>query len=261
MALNGQLPASLLADLGDGRFLGVLAASQWKKLQQYARATYGWTPTLSAGRAAYRSLADQVYMLQLNYDHTYRSGATISNGGMRLWDGKVWYRKPGCPTTATPGTSNHGWGNAVDVSGLGGYGTTKFNQFAAAAKRFGFTNTEGASIKEYWHWVYDGETVTPLPEPEEEDDMPYTPDQITDMVIRAFIDMANADESNERDGRESLKNILAPLIDSRIDKVLADTDTLKTRVGGNNTYESLTRYAVETNAPVRNLTGVQKVAQ
>ena len=55
------------------------------------------------------------------------------------------------PAAAKPGTSNHGWGLAVDV-----------NSRAAAAwlllhgTKFGFSHDEGARVNEWWHYRYVG---------------------------------------------------------------------------------------------------------
>lgn len=58
-----------------------------------------------------------------------------------------------CEQAAKPGCSNHQQGTAVDIGGLGGYGTASYNWFANNAARYGFYN----KVKgEYWHWSIDG---------------------------------------------------------------------------------------------------------
>lgn len=103
---------------------------------------------------AYRSYQDQVDLLKRNYDNTWRPNCTVANGGLRIWDGKNWYRKPGYPTAAKPGTSNHGDGDTVDFQNMPEYGTGLFNKIADILERNGFNNEEGARIKERWHWTY-----------------------------------------------------------------------------------------------------------
>lgn len=221
---NGQLPTSLLAKIDDSRYLEVLAASQWLKLVRYTEKTYGWTPTLSPGVTAYRSLENQIKVLKMYYDNTYRSGMTLANGGLRLWDGKVWYRKPGAATAATPGTSNHGWGKAVDVSGLGNFGSTKYDQFKEAANRHGFTNTEGSKINEPWHWVYDGVTITPL----DDGELDMTEEQLQ-QAVAGGIWIAMSEAANPADGdagkrgrgiRNAIRAIVQPTIEGEVNKVL-----------------------------------------
>ncbi|MCA9601125.1 MAG: M15 family metallopeptidase [Myxococcales bacterium] len=55
-------------------------------------------------------------------------------------------------TAATPGTSNHGWGMAVDL--VIGPGT--YQWLSAHATEYGFDNAEGARAGENWHWTYTG---------------------------------------------------------------------------------------------------------
>jgi hypothetical protein len=55
------------------------------------------------------------------------------------------------PAAAIPGTSNHGWGIAVDV---------KTRRAAAwmlrSAARFGWSHDEGLRVHEWWHFAYEG---------------------------------------------------------------------------------------------------------
>jgi ribosomal protein L19E len=64
-------------------------------------------------------------------------------------------RKPGL--AATPGTSDHGWGLALDVV-VGGYGSTDYLWLRANAPRFGWDNPPwarpGGSKREPWHWEW-----------------------------------------------------------------------------------------------------------
>ena len=66
--------------------------------------------------------------------------------------------KPGL--CAKPGTSNHGWGLAVDLDGGGinDYGTPEHDWMEAHAGRFGWLNPPWAQADgekpEPWHWQY-----------------------------------------------------------------------------------------------------------
>ena len=89
MASNGRLPDADLADIPGGR-LRKDAAASWLRLRaKIGKETGVWIcPTSS--RTVYRPYADQVHFWDL-----YRSG----RGAL----------------AARPGTSNHGWGLAVDL--------------------------------------------------------------------------------------------------------------------------------------------------
>ena len=63
------------------------------------------------------------------------------------------------PRVAKPGTSNHGKGIAVDVADGQGrtitYGSPEFHWLTAYAAAYGFGWTEGRTVDEPWHWVYE----------------------------------------------------------------------------------------------------------
>ena len=58
-----------------------------------------------------------------------------------------------------PGTSNHGWGQAVDLSGgIQSFGSAEFTWMQANAGKYGWKPPEwaqaGGSKPEPWHWEY-----------------------------------------------------------------------------------------------------------
>ena len=62
---------------------------------------------------------------------------------------------------AIPGTSNHGWGLAVDLcGGIESFGTPQYSWTSANAGRFGFLHPTwadpGRGREEPWHWEYAG---------------------------------------------------------------------------------------------------------
>ncbi|MCL2090923.1 MAG: M15 family metallopeptidase [Micrococcales bacterium] len=61
---------------------------------------------------------------------------------------------------AVPGWSNHGWGLAVDISGLDHQGSEKYTWLWSNAGRYGWSHPSwariGGSKPEYWHWEYVG---------------------------------------------------------------------------------------------------------
>lgn len=58
---------------------------------------------------------------------------------------------------ATPGTSTHGKGTAVDMNGMGAIGSPSFNWLRQNAGKFGYSWTGGTfSQIEPWHWDFKG---------------------------------------------------------------------------------------------------------
>jgi len=129
---NGRIPASALVDVGGGHLLQPDAARNFLGLVAAVRARTGATISFGAGQEAYRDYDRQVY-----------------------W--KNYYTKKGTPKmAATPGTSNHGWGRAVDISGYGPVGGTVWKVLAELAPQFGYSHATGAATGESWHWEYVG---------------------------------------------------------------------------------------------------------
>ena len=145
---NGQVPASALRDIPGGARLLAAVSLTWSSICAEVARLYGWTPAPTGTSDAYRALAVQERIFRERYTTTFLAGRPT-----KVWRGRTYWLKPGQATAATPGASNHGWGCAVDVESLGGFNGTRYRQFAAVAARFGWTNTEGRSINEAWHWV------------------------------------------------------------------------------------------------------------
>jgi len=119
---NGRIPTDALAPIGDGGHrLAAPAASAFDGLQAAARrdgVTIGVTDS-------YRSYDAQV-------DVARRKGL-YSQGGL----------------AAQPGTSQHGWGLAVDLD----LDSRAQEWMRANAARFGFVED---TPREPWHWAYKG---------------------------------------------------------------------------------------------------------
>jgi zinc D-Ala-D-Ala carboxypeptidase len=74
---------------------------------------------------------------------------------------RVYYTKPGM--AAVPGTSNHGWGLALDLGcGVQTYRSVEFNWLKQHGARFGWVHPSWAehSPFEPWHWEYEPGTKT-----------------------------------------------------------------------------------------------------
>jgi hypothetical protein len=129
---NGKIPASALCAISwqTVDHLRCDAAVKLEALNKAFKATWG---TDICVNDAYRSYAKQVAL----------------------------YEKLGPGVAAVPGTSNHGWGVAVDLGcGVGIFGNARHVWFAVNAPRYGFTQPEwaliGSSRAEAWHWQFFG---------------------------------------------------------------------------------------------------------
>lgn len=89
--LNGRLPSIALGDIYQGR-LRKDAAKAWNAMNAEAHAKYGVYLRPTGSMSSYRTLAQQYYL----WDHVAHPHDTN-------W-------------VARPGTSNHGWGLAVDLA-------------------------------------------------------------------------------------------------------------------------------------------------
>lgn len=131
--LNGRIPLSELVDVvGDGRessYLNPAAAYYWRLMVAACKAETGITIGVEE---AYRSLGTQ-----------------------------QWYAGPNSPlpkgtVVASPGTSKHGWGLAVDIENY----SAAFDWLEANCERFGFSWAEGKASGEKWHFVFVGSLDT-----------------------------------------------------------------------------------------------------
>jgi hypothetical protein len=126
---NGQIPSSVLCDLGwaPNQLLRCDAAAELENLNKAFRAEFGRNLDVTDG---YRSYAEQL-------------SVAASKGGL----------------AAVPGTSNHGWGQAVDLSGgIESFGTAEHAWMVANAGKYGWKHPAwaqaGGSKPEAWHWEY-----------------------------------------------------------------------------------------------------------
>lgn len=126
---NGRIPTAALCDLpvGNGHHLRIDAAEAYADLEAAYRQRFGDSVCVTD---SYRSL-----------DAQHRLAAA----------------KPGL--AARPGTSNHGWGTALDLCGGVESGRSdEYEWFLANAPRFGWQIPSwarpGGSKPEPWHWEY-----------------------------------------------------------------------------------------------------------
>lgn len=127
--VNGRLPASALAPIstavnGQRAYLQKDAARAFNAMNILATGGYHTTLRTSSARAAYRPYADQLYFWNL-----YLSG----RGNL----------------AARPGSSNHGWGLAVDLA------SPRMRQIVdAVGSNFGWAKRWSDAPSEWWHLKY-----------------------------------------------------------------------------------------------------------
>jgi hypothetical protein len=151
--LNGQVPSGALVGIsgrGGARLLAGPAAS-WERGCDEVERRFGWRPAPSGPSDAYREIAVQIVTFLDRYVAATTGGGYY--GDVRWWNGVRYVRKQGKAAAAVPGTSNHGKGRAVDVTGLGGFTGIRYAQFASVFIPLGWSNAEGRSVNEPWHWV------------------------------------------------------------------------------------------------------------
>ncbi|SDF48877.1 NlpC/P60 family protein [Klenkia brasiliensis] len=124
---NGRIPVSVLCPVGGGQLLRCDAAAAYTALDRAFQQAFG-TPLCITD--SYRSYAAQLDA------HT---------------------RKP--RITAVPGTSNHGWGLAVDLcGGVNVFGTPQHDWMVTYAGHLGWVHPDWAqatgSNPEPWHWEF-----------------------------------------------------------------------------------------------------------
>jgi hypothetical protein len=127
---NGKIPDSALKDLSfaPGEKLNSNAACGAETLNKAFKAQFGSNISVTD---SYRSYDEQV--------------ATKAKRG---------------DFAATPGTSNHGWGLALDLgSGISSYSTKQYKWMMVNAPKYGWVNPPwaqqgGSSTPEPWHWEY-----------------------------------------------------------------------------------------------------------
>ncbi|WP_433002284.1 peptidoglycan DD-metalloendopeptidase family protein [Kribbella sp. CA-294648] len=124
---NGLIPASQLCGLGSGHMLRCDAARAYQQLSTAYRQAFGKNLCITD---SYRSYSAQV---------------------------DLYGRKPSL--AALPGTSNHGWGVAIDLcGGVDKFGTPQYEWMVANAESFGWVHPrwakQGGNREEPWHWEF-----------------------------------------------------------------------------------------------------------
>jgi len=112
--LNGKLPDTILVDTpgqagGPTVRLVAPAARAWRALCAAALSA-GHVLKATSTADSYRTYEVQERVFRERYTTTF-----IGSAPVRIWNGVRWYQRAGVAPAAVPGTSNHGWGLAVDT--------------------------------------------------------------------------------------------------------------------------------------------------
>ena len=144
----GELPENLLRPIEGKGKLHHLAADAYEAMDEAANAEgIDLSPTSQAD--TYRSLAVQEYGFYQRYTDTPNKKQAKEKP--KIYKGKAWYLKsPKLAPMATPGTSNHNLGLAVDIANASG---KRLEWLTKHAPRFGWS-WEFTSGAEPWHIRY-----------------------------------------------------------------------------------------------------------
>lgn len=111
---NGKLPSNLLTPVKPNEKWQMhhVAARAWEAMRSEA-----WKDgiKLSVSGNPYRSYDRQAELFNQRYTSTFTPGVNTQQD-QRVWNGKRYYKRLGVAAVAVPGTSNHGWGLAVDTA-------------------------------------------------------------------------------------------------------------------------------------------------
>ncbi|HVL91851.1 MAG TPA: D-alanyl-D-alanine carboxypeptidase family protein [Acidimicrobiales bacterium] len=148
---NGGLPTDLLRQVKDVGQLHHLAARAWTAMRIAAEADGVELNPRFPGNA-YRPFEQQERIFRDRYraeDTDEGRRLRVQRRPHKMFQGKRWYQRPNTAEAASPGSSNHGWGLAVDVDSveLGG----RFPWLERNALRFGFS---WELQSERWHVRY-----------------------------------------------------------------------------------------------------------
>ena len=235
---NGEIPTSALTPLSVGGHLLSAPAAAFEEWRRQAAAG-GRVLTITSTADAYRVLAVQERVFLQRYIPQATGGGIYSD--IRWYRGVRYVRRHGA-AAAVPGTSNHGRGLAIDVANVGPFGGKFHEWLLKSGPALGWSNTEGRSVGEPWHWVHDGVTLAsagtgtstglapskPIAIPTitlPEDDMPTAPE-----IANAVLNTPDPALSGK-----TVHQVLADLMHVRQDVAAVPNEVLfGNRVGGRN---------------------------
>lgn len=149
--LNGQATSAQLAKAANGHTFAKEAAPAFDRLAAAFKKALGKDLAVTQG---YRTRTEQERIFLARYKVQWTGKGPF--GDVRWYLGRRYVRHTGA-AAAVPGTSNHGRGIAVDLStsiGFGSWYSDAYKWMSKNGPKYGWTNTEGRSVNEPWHWVY-----------------------------------------------------------------------------------------------------------
>ncbi|MFJ4107879.1 M15 family metallopeptidase [Oerskovia enterophila] len=170
---NGQIPAAALVKISSGHLLRADAAAGFEAMSKAFRARFGYALGVSDG---YRPLTG-ISTSAFSYPHAYSQVGIFENRYPSLvslgvpdrrgpYKGKYWWRRPGTAAAAVPGTSNHGWGVALDLaSNVNRLNSVENLWVRANSTRFGWVWPSWAQkfpSLEPWHYEFVGTVSFPV---------------------------------------------------------------------------------------------------
>lgn len=106
---NGKLTPNMLVDIKPNGKMHKLAAQAWEAMRQAAKAD-GYT---LGHVGAYRPFEDQLALFKERY---VKGDSGDSRKITRKWNNEIYMLKSGYAPAGSPGSSNHGWGLAIDCA-------------------------------------------------------------------------------------------------------------------------------------------------
>ncbi|MEP7763861.1 M15 family metallopeptidase [Sanguibacter sp. 25GB23B1] len=161
------------------------AAAESFELWRALAADSGHTLTITSASDAFRPYETQERTFLERYTTTH-----LPHRPVKVWNGRTYFLKTDQATAAVPGTSNHGKGLAIDVRNAGPFTGPFYRWMATTGPSLGWSNTEGRSINEPWHWVNDGRARSAVggaadatsTTTSEEDNMPSTEEIVAGLL-------------------------------------------------------------------------------
>lgn len=146
---NGRMPRAMLSPIP------TWMNSSWS-------GTPGYTPRTT--RYLRTNAAKSLLAMNAAYKKRFGTNLKLDLGYRSYAEQRYWSNKLGYPRAARPGTSNHGWGLAIDLwenkRSPYRFGQPSYNWLISNGSKFGFTQPsfmrQRGSNPEYWHLNYTG---------------------------------------------------------------------------------------------------------
>lgn len=147
---NGKLPRKVLCKITPSGKLHWRAAASWEQLRKLA-SNEGLT---LCHVGDYRPYSQQLALFETRMK-PYEN-AKVAKQTVRTFNGALWYLHTGAPV-ATPGTSNHGWGLAIDAALYVDGKVVTITNKPAQCKRSGLKFLLATAPQLGWSWELQNE--------------------------------------------------------------------------------------------------------